>query len=315
MLFQNRKSISRWARVTSFLAAILLSPKVSRGCDICGCGIGNLTNGLGQINALQRKYALLEHNQIKFSHPTGSSFDVINRTQINYSWRLNKSSKWQLMAGIPLVQISRHLVYDNVATFRKTSVGDVLVSGTYTAFDNRGKTLSDAWKSVLQLQVSTFLPTGHYQTRDPELLQLPMHLQPGTGAWQGVLGAQWLLSHQNWGFSLSSQYQTAGKNENKYQFGDVIQGSMGILYRLRKTPSQSIVIQMGSKGRIIAANEQYGNMVSHTGGRSNSVFFQADCVVKRTYIRGLMEVPIQQSFSTEAPKLQQQVQFALGYLW
>ena len=287
-------------------------------CDICGCGLGNIGNNLGQINTLQRKYLLLDHTRIRFNHPqignNNHPFDRLNRTKFTYACKNDSTPRWQWSVGIPIIQTHRHLLYQNKPISSQTNIGDLVASAVYTALDNRNTTLSDAWKSILQIQISTSIPNGRYQTRGPDLQQLPMHLQPGTGAWQGFSSANWYLSRKRWGFAFTTQLLYAGTNEFDYQIGQSYQTSGNILYQAVKSSNQSMILQTGLLSRNTKANTQYNQLIEHTGGQLISVFVQADWVIKQTYLRLRLDDPLKQTISPEAPKLSQQFQFAIGHL-
>jgi len=113
-------------------------------------------------------------------------------------------------------------------------IGDAVLLFKYKVWATQGN------KSVLQLGIGPKIPLGDSNKQNDIGLTFNADLQPGSGAWDGVLFAQYsqvLNIRPSMSFLLTSTYGLKGKNTNyfdvqTYQFGNEFQVTLGLSDRV-----------------------------------------------------------------------------------
>ncbi len=117
----------------------------------------------------------------------------------------------------------------NTEVTNAQGVGDMVVLAQYTL-------LSDVKRSIT-IAAGPKIPFGKFDATDPELgLVLNPDLQPGTGSWDGIIGASYNQYHflkPNLTFSSYVSYRTTTKakrfeGDNDYKFGNEFMVSAGL---------------------------------------------------------------------------------------
>ncbi len=126
----------------------------------------------------------------------------------------------------------------------------------------------------LFLGLGTKLPTGPSGLRSRQGITLNADLQPGSGAWDGILWANWshnLKFRPSMSFSATTAYSHKGRNteylgNQTYQFGQEWQLMASLSDRLfiaRAIIDPSLLLRY----RQVQADEQNGERVPSTGGQ------------------------------------------------
>ena len=110
-------------------------------------------------------------------------------------------------------------------------------------------------------------PTGEYKLLDHEGEINEPTIQPGTGAWDGLLSAHYSyqIRPHAWDAFLATSYQLAGENSKAYRFGDtfIFNGGMNASFTVNeKTATGSLQVNL----RHAPRDEFKGEAVPSTGG-------------------------------------------------
>jgi len=204
----------------------------------CCSGGVPLSNNLGLPN--EGKGSVLiglnyDYNNLNTLKSGSDRLDDDSRLRITNSILLNLgyafSDRFSLETLFTWVNQTRTITQFNNDNFSETlGIGDAVFLAKYAIPDILGS------KTVLNLGIGTKAPIGKSDLTTAEGFQLTADLQPGSGAWD-VLG--WLSVSKGFDFrpsatlSGSFTYRATGKNSaylnntSVYEFGDVIQGSLG----------------------------------------------------------------------------------------
>ena len=308
---QNLKTTFFKSFAVSFFTIFL---NQTYACDICGCSTAGL--GLGQINTLGKRYFLVENINQKLAHPSmggsSQSYDNLNQIQLTYAWKNDSTPNIQWLIQMPTKQLVRHNVYLNHDQYRNFNLGDISLKAVYTAYDNRRFTLSQSLKKILLIQGGLTSPSGKYQTRGAKKEMLPIHLQPGTGAWQTDIAGLIFLKKNNWGAFIQSQIQFGFKNELDYQMG--LKSMNGIsIFKSYEKKQRVIIPQLGFWSDYSSQHHQFKQPVSETGGQLNFCSVQLDYLNDRNYIKAKIDIPISQNTNYQAPKPQYIASVSMGW--
>lgn len=146
-------------------------------------------------------------------------------------------------------------------------VGDVVLLFKYSLFTSKNKATN------FTAALGTKLPTGASDKRDSQGLTLNADLQPGSGAWDGILWSQFshnLSFRPSMSVSLTSTFALKGKNNNYlgsqvYQFGQELQVIAGLSDRIfigNRIIDPALVLRF----RTVGNDEQNEQVVPSTGG-------------------------------------------------
>ncbi len=135
------------------------------------------------------------------------------------------------------------------------------------------RVLLTASGNSLSIGLGAKLPTGASDRRDNRNILLNADLQPGSGAWDGLIWGQWMSAtsfRPSLSWSLSGIYAIKGKNPNYlgseiYQFGPELQLTFGLsdqwlIGKSLWTPGLSL------RYRQLNSDEQNGETLPGTGG-------------------------------------------------
>lgn len=146
-------------------------------------------------------------------------------------------------------------------------IGDLVVLAKYTLLSTTDQNTN------LTIAAGAKLPTGRSDMRDTRGLTLNADLQPGSGAWDGILWGQ--FSHNisfrpSMSFSVVSTYGLRGVNNSylgsqAYQFGNELQLIGGLSDRIFWGNSLLDPALM-FRYRQVAPDKQNGQTVPSTGG-------------------------------------------------
>lgn len=151
--------------------------------------------------------------------------------EIGYSW----SKKFSVDGFFSFVRQEREINQFGNTNFSSTNgIGDAVVLFKYKVWESSEK------GTLLQIGVGPKIPLGSSDKKSPIGLTFNADLQPGSGAWDGVIFAQFstiLKKRPSMSFLATSTYGIKGKNKSyfdvqTYQFGNEFQVSMGVSDRL-----------------------------------------------------------------------------------
>ena len=123
--------------------------------------------------------------------------------------------------------------------------------------------------ALLSLVGGTRIPTGANQLKSADGARLDEHLQPGTGAWSGLAGADLTLPLTAGRLDLNASYRVNAENPEHYRYGNALLYNAGFARRVRSVLELSLQIN----GRLA----QQDHLADGTLGRNSggSVLYAA----------------------------------------
>lgn len=126
----------------------------------------------------------------------------------------------------------------------------------------RDCSLGDERAAVLSLVGGARIPTGAHELAAETGARREEHLQPGTGAWSGVLGADLLLPLRVGRIDLNASYRKNGVNSVRYGYGDVFLYNAGFARRLGNV----LELSLQANGRSARRDDTDGISLEHSCG-------------------------------------------------
>jgi hypothetical protein len=116
---------------------------------------------------------------------------------------------------------------------------------------------------LLSLVAGGRLPTGANQKTDATGARLDEHLQPGSGAWSGLAGADLTLPLRAGRCDLNASYRANSENSLHYQYGNAFLYNVGFARRLASVWELSLQ----ANGRLAEQDRlEDGSLGANTGG-------------------------------------------------
>ena len=233
-------------------------------CDACGCSASG--GSMGFSSMLDQNFVGLRYMYQSYSSREG----IFN----NSPWIDENFNTIQAWARIPVFrnfQVSTLVPYHfnnrTPSTGKQTidGIGDITVLGMYTVYQTKTDTVT--YKHTLQAGIGVKAPTGEYNGSNNGSVNPSFQL--GTGSWDYMLAAEYILKKGNYGFNTMLNYTFKTENNQNYQFGNQFNYG-GTLFYMIKGQKMITVPQAGVAGEVYASNRQYGEDVPDTKG---DVFF------------------------------------------
>lgn len=230
-------------------------------CDACGCSASG--GSLGFSSMLNSNFV-----GVRYFNQSYSSRDGIFA---NSPWIDENFNTVQLWSRIPVtkrIQVSALIPYHFNTRERVTGdeniegLGDITVIGMYTV----AQTMRDSavYTHKLQLGGGVKAPTGKYESEN-NLGSVNPSFQIGTGSWDYLLVAEYVLQRKKLGLNSMVNYTFKTENQKQYQFGNQLNyGSM--LFYIFDVNNFKLVPQAGVAGESYKTNRQYGLNVPKTSG-------------------------------------------------
>ncbi|RWX03849.1 transporter [Flavobacterium cerinum] len=230
-------------------------------CDACGCSASG--GGMGFSSMLDKNFV-----GVRYFNQSYSSRDGIFK---NSPWIDENFNTVQLWARIPVFknfQISALVPYHfhnrELSTGRQTieGLGDITVLGLYTVYQTKKD--STVFTHMLQAGAGVKAPTGKYNSAASTGSVNPS-FQVGTGSWDYLLAAEYVIKKQDLGFNAMLNYAFKTENDQHYQFGNQLNYA-GTFFYVVEREKFTLVPQVGLAGETYATNKQYGEDIPDTKG-------------------------------------------------
>lgn len=230
-------------------------------CDACGCSASG--GGMGFSSMLDKNFV-----GIRYFNQSYSSRDGIFK---NSPWIDENFNTVQLWARVPVFknfQVSALVPYHfhnrELSTGRQSieGLGDITVLGLYTVYQTKKD--SAVFTHILQAGVGVKAPTGKYNSANSAGSVNPS-FQVGTGSWDYLLAAEYVITKQSLGFNAMLNYAFKTENEQHYQFGNQLNYA-GTFFYVVKREQFTFVPQLGLAGETYATNKQFGEAIPDTKG-------------------------------------------------
>ncbi len=258
------------------LFAMLAQEERAAACSMCRAGdhgffinsarllpSGKLLLGLDHFNT--SKSSLILHN----SHEEGAAFaknaagarlfheeehpasQEQNTVQASVQYGL--SSRLMLFATAPYL-FNRLTVANEIS--EGNGWGDPEVTAMFALLPGTSS------KVMLHAHAGARLPLGQSELKDEHGATLDHHVQPGSGAWAGIFGAQMLYNAGNVPLFAGVSYQANGTNDHDFAYGNVLRYNLAAQFPLAR-----FVDLIGEvNGRYARFDKEGGGKDPHSGG-------------------------------------------------
>lgn len=229
-------------------------------CDACGCSASG--GGMGFSSMIDQNFV-----GIRYFHQSYSSRDGIFN---NSPWVDENFNTVQAWARVPVFKdfqltalVPYHFHNRELSTGRQeiSGLGDITVIGLYTLYQTKTDTLT--FTHTLQAGAGVKAPTGKYDSANNGSVN--PNFQVGTGSWDYLLAAEYVVRYKDWGFNGMANYNIKTENDKNYQFGNQFNYG-GTLFYVTETTKLTIVPQAGIAGEVYDANKQYKERLPDTEG-------------------------------------------------
>jgi hypothetical protein len=210
-------------------AMLLLWATPLLACDLCGYYTGLNPNFNQNQVGLRYRYRGFSGSH---THTTDGQHHVVDRETfetVELWMRWCPKPKIRLQALLPLAVNSGY--YNNAVANRETGLGDASVLAYFQLWQHLAEDAKGA-RHRLFLGGGLGLPTGRFKPDAGD----PYHAMamPGSGAFSGIGGINYILRKNNWGFSADYNYRINTTNSLGYHFADRQNVNANVYYQIGK---------------------------------------------------------------------------------
>lgn len=231
-------------------------------------------------------------------HLSGTAEQVQNTVQASLLYGL--TSRLQVLAIVPYV-------FNEMTFVEETSDGkgwgDPEVLATLSLSPN------PMGKMNVQAIAGVRLPLGKDDLKDAEGELSDHHLQPGSGAWAGLFGAQALFGSAGLPLYASVSYQLNGSNDHDFSYGDVLRYNFAAQKGLG-----SVLDVIGEiNGRYADYDKEGAEKDANSGG--SVVYFSPGLRLRMftaVSLRAQVQIPVFKDLHGEQDE---EVNFRSGLIW
>ena len=210
------------------------------------------------------------------------------------------TARWALFAVVPWLDKRLEMDGSQGRVSREASgLGDMTAIARYTAYaeDGPGRTLRIAPFAGIEA------PTGSGDERDG-LGVLPRPLQPGSGAWNPMLGVvitQQFLDRE-WGADVSYKFNNRAEG---FEFGDEARLNLSYHARIGTVGRPGEIprfVYAGLEGNLVwqGRNRSHGTADPDSGGTTLYLAPTLQYVTRRTIAEAALQVPVMQNLNGQA---------------
>jgi len=281
---------------------LLFTISESKACDICGCGAGNLYFGImpqWDKNLVGIRYRSLPfQSHIYPNDPYADLFLTKEKFEIaDFVAKVRLGQKWQVTSFISYAYSTQTRIEK---TFRTNGLADLLILGQYQLLNTDIAHPEKDWKHQIFMGAGLKIPTGKwdYQTEDEGYVENP-NFQPGTGSWDYLASAQYVLKYKSWGIQTDWQYRINGENSKRYHFGNRIMGNANLFYQWNLTGKKSLMPFAGLYVEHSEKNTKKGFDILETGGDLMMVNLGLQLFYKNLNLSIQSQVPGKQNLASD----------------
>lgn len=219
--------------------------QMANACDVCGASSGN--QNLGLLPQISKHFAGIQyqHNQFESRHIPLSENQPVRYSREHYNtvqlWgRYCLGQRWQFFAFVPY-RYNTTTYYNTAGAIK--GIGDATVIANYT-FIQTADSSENQLRHRLQGGIGIKAPVGSYRgVSELERMGLP-NMQPGTGAWDIPINANYTLRYRDAGINTDASYNITTPNKDNYKYGNRLNLQLSAFYWL-STDEISILPQAG----------------------------------------------------------------------
>lgn len=240
--------------------ALLICASQLFACDLCGYAVGLNPNFNQNQIGLRYRYRSFAgaHSHLAEGHAHSADLENFNTFELTGRWCL--TDKWRIQAFVPY-NINRSFAHDAISS-EEMGLGDITALGMYQLWQ-RADTGSNKVGHRLFAGLGLGLPTGRFRVHSiADYSPLSM---PGTGAWSGLVVANYLARYKNWGMGVDVSYRYLTKNAFEYHMAARTNANLNVFYQLRKKQFSLLPFVGGYVEQ--AGEDQFGGVSEvNTGG-------------------------------------------------
>jgi hypothetical protein len=289
-------------KIILIITIALFSFNTTRGCEICGCGLGNYYIGLMpqfKHHFFGLRYQFKRFNTVLSDDPTQFSRDYYKTMELWGGWNIGK--KWQVIAILPYNFV--HQVSDDGIT-NNQGIGDIAMMVNYKIF-NKNSATAKGKLIAQQLWIGAGLkvPTGKFNidATDPALIAIA-NTQTGTASTDFMLNAMYSVQVDKLGVNTNVSYKLNTANKDKYTFGNKFSAGAIASYTLKQSQF-AFVPNVGATYENTAYNKLDKVEVAQTGGNLLTASGGVEVSYKKITLGVNMQLPMSQSFASGQTEL------------
>ncbi len=257
----------RLMRFSLFVLIMLFVPSLVKSQACCSAGTplsGSLELPATPVNQWQNMMTY-QYNSLQDLVAVSNELSDDSRERsvhsilIESSYGLSKSLS--LSALLTLVQQERRIDTQFAGTdfLRARGLGDAVLLLKYvllpgTVFSQR----------TITIGIGPKIPLGDFN-RKSNGIYLPYDMQPGTGAWDGMIWGHYYQGFRPFPvhFVATTVYRVTGESNRGYEFGNELVMNAGIGYQNQNLLDGSLLLRF----RQVGPDKFDGNHIANTGGR------------------------------------------------
>jgi hypothetical protein len=263
----------------TFLVAwmLLFLPSMGLACDVCGIFLGIQPHDRTSSISLLWRYRHLEGDVLipatKSSMPKhGGHAPPSDEARSVHYRELYQVAEFRgdlwlddriaLLVSLPVVNNYRAM--DGVVANDVYGIGDPLVIGRYMLVNTKCLTLDERVVHRVLLGVGAKAPLGRSDVLyNGEPVDLDM--QPGTGTWDLLASAEYMVRYKRNGASLSTVARRNSANDDGYQLGHGLSTTAEVFRRFDLGEAWKVMPSVGLYHELSGMDVSYGEPVAGTG--------------------------------------------------
>ncbi|MGH8005111.1 MAG: hypothetical protein ACRECJ_10370 [Limisphaerales bacterium] len=268
-----------WIFLFSFLGALSLASRVEASCGASICPLDLHKSVQARRLRLTLSHEYINQNRINVGskksivgalpNPHDEVKTINQRTLLQAQYGISNS--FGMNVELPyIIREHSHIEDGSLETFNFEGFGDASVSGQYGF--NFGSVISPARIDFL---AGIKIPTGLTSAENEDGEKAEATIQPGTGSWDGIFGANLQLPiftvpsvagglYGNLPLNAGISYRLNGKGTEDYQFGNQVLAHVGTEYQMFSR--LSLLFQVNGRWQDFADIGATGEFRSNTGG-------------------------------------------------
>lgn len=284
-------------KIISIFFIFISTVTISKACELCGCGTGNLY--IGQLPGFKTRFIGVRYQYMGYKSEMATdksmfSKDSYQTTEIWTGWNMGK--RWQALAFVPW-QFNRKLTDDGIK--ENNGLGDISLLVNYqllhTMHTNQSNQLVE---QQLWLGAGVKTATGKYQLdlSAPDANIGDANSQNGTGAWGYLLNGMYQLRIGNNGLGSSVTFLQNSTNSSGYRFGNRF--SLGsFVYHRYRISGMGVSPDAGLLYTLSGASHMEGAVVENTGGHALNLTAGIELNLKKVSIGVNTQLPLEQQYA------------------
>lgn len=295
----------------------LFSGMEASACDICGCGVGG--NYIGILPEFHKHIVGIRYryNSLRTHIGAGGATTYLttgekyNTVELWGGWNVGK--KFRIMATIPYA-FNERSNQGNVNT--KNGIGDISINGFYRVLNSSNPIFAD--KLLVQsiwIGGGIKLPTGKYKPADKLNTSQNTNLfQLGTASYDFSLQAMYDIRLQDMGMNVSAVYKMNTANKYKYNYGNRLNTTAQLYYKLRVKNKFTISPNAGITYENSKKDIDNKIIVDVSGGKLLLGTLGVETNFKKIALGANWQTPLSQSLANGFVKANSRVMLHLSFM-